>query len=280
MNTTPSLTFSEFNHIIHNLYAASIPQSTHAQFPSFFTIKYVDDENDLITLSHDLELDEAWQFATQSSSNPLLRIVLSPSTKETKRNSLIAESSTQPTQTNPQGFNPFTRRRSSNSLLNFPSSLSQTVLSHTMIPTDSMVISNTYFIKTWTIQNDGNVQWPGGCKLNYFSGDFLSTTSESINIPTLKPNEEATLSIVVRAPSAFGRYNMEFKMESARYGRFGERLRIDILVTEEEPIIVNNSELALDKLEELGFPDRIVNEKLLQTTPDLLNSLQSLLTQL
>lgn len=42
-----------------------------------FAVKYVDDENDLITISHDREVSEAWEFALNAgSSRPLLRLVI------------------------------------------------------------------------------------------------------------------------------------------------------------------------------------------------------------
>jgi len=75
---TDSFTFAELTDLSKNLFGTALPDT--------FTFKYTDDENDLVTVSSDAELQEAFR----SIRNNILRFSVVPASQPTNKNSPVS----------------------------------------------------------------------------------------------------------------------------------------------------------------------------------------------
>lgn len=85
------------------------------------------------------------------------------------------------------------------------------------------------FTKTWRIRNTGTSTWAEGHELA-FLGDNPLGGSLSVALPTVKPDEEADISIVMTAPAAPGRYHSSWQGRTAGKQPFGDILDVQIEV--------------------------------------------------
>ena len=87
---------------------------------------------------------------------------------------------------------------------------------------------NSSGLMIWNIQNRGNRQWKD-CDLLFISGDALSVSV--YQVPNLKPNETAALSIIFDTFCAVGMYQSVFRLCTGDGIEFGPHLIISINVT-------------------------------------------------
>ena len=87
---------------------------------------------------------------------------------------------------------------------------------------------NSSGLMIWNIQNRGNRQWKD-CDLLFISGDALSVSV--YQVPNLKPNETAALSIIFDTFCAVGMYQSVFRLRTGDGIEFGPHLIISINVT-------------------------------------------------
>lgn len=87
------------------------------------------------------------------------------------------------------------------------------------------------FVKTWRLRNDGQTQWPSGCRIVCTNGDF---GGDSVTLPCLKPGEERDVSVTCRCPDKDGQYYSNWRSVDPMGNRFGHKLCIMIIVSRQE----------------------------------------------
>lgn len=85
------------------------------------------------------------------------------------------------------------------------------------------------FTKTWTFRNDGKDEWPEDTLFIQTNGDEIGAASQPID-RVVKPNEEYTWSLQLKAPNQAGRYTAYFRMSTETNYRFGHKVWCDIQV--------------------------------------------------
>jgi len=102
------------------------------------------------------------------------------------------------------------------------------------IPDGTRVEPNAEFVKTWRVRNDGDENWPAGCTLVHASGDVMSPAGESltVNVPSITAGNEDNIALPLIAPGQEGRHVEYFRFQSPNGSNFGQRLWVDVRVTE------------------------------------------------
>lgn len=97
-------------------------------------------------------------------------------------------------------------------------------------PDGSRIPAGQPFTKAWVVRNETDVKWTPNCTIVHVGGDALQRIDDGVAGP-IPPHLEAKLSVVLTAPSAPGRYVSYFRVSDMQGHRFGQRLRVDILVS-------------------------------------------------
>jgi hypothetical protein len=115
------------------------------------------------------------------------------------------------------------------------------------IPDGTKLAPSEKFVKTWTMRNDGQCNWPVGSRLVPVGGDdmtFGDTGTAGVLVVhdldharAIPPGQQVDVSIELQAPSQPGHYIGHFRMQQAGAGAgagghcFGHRVWVDIIVT-------------------------------------------------
>jgi len=77
-------------------------------------------------------------------------------------------------------------------------------------------------IKTWTLKNDGDLDWPEGTKLIFVGneGKALAYQTEFV-VGSLKVGEETNVSAVLKSPKVAGTYRVAFRLADEKGTEFG-----------------------------------------------------------
>jgi len=147
---------------------------------------------------------------------------------------------------------------------------------HVTIPDDSVVQPGVEMVKTWRFFNGSRQEWPSDCKLVFVgsSCDRFGHTGDFIDIvgqQTPQPGMEADISMTIRTPESPGLYTGYLRMSDADGNRFGERVRIQVVVTDQSS--------ALEQLETMGFTNKTKNLQLLKQHQDVNRVLEILLEE-
>ncbi len=67
------------------------------------------------------------------------------------------------------------------------------------------------FVKTWRITNTGQTRWGGGYTLAFIGGDQMSAP-HTVPVPATKPQDQATISVTLKAPSKVGGYTGRWRL--------------------------------------------------------------------
>eukprot|EP01089_Gocevia_fonbrunei_P013425 TRINITY_DN3449_c0_g1_i6.p1 TRINITY_DN3449_c0_g1~~TRINITY_DN3449_c0_g1_i6.p1 ORF type:complete len:544 (+),score=144.96 TRINITY_DN3449_c0_g1_i6:93-1634(+) len=105
-------------------------------------------------------------------------------------------------------------------------------ISDVTIDDGSVFAPKTTFTKIWKLRNTGHSAWPLYTKLEFVSGDVLSS-SQSVDVPSIQPNEEIDIAVDMVAPERSGRFISNFRL-AAPGVRFGHRVWADITVVVDE----------------------------------------------
>lgn len=102
------------------------------------------------------------------------------------------------------------------------------------------------FVKIWKMRNEGSSSWPENCRLSFVGGDKLSSTDATV-VPPLLPGEDLEIAVEMVAPTKPGRYVSYWRLTQPDGTRFGQRIWVDIIVSEEtqapsQPISNSESE--------------------------------------
>jgi len=102
--------------------------------------------------------------------------------------------------------------------------------------------------KIWKVRNTGDITFPEGTHLLPNGGDDLQAKAH--NPPLLAPQEEGNITVDITTPTKPGRYVGYFKMAGPRGRPFGQRLWVDIRVTDPEQSEAASVEAFLNAPEE------------------------------
>lgn len=84
------------------------------------------------------------------------------------------------------------------------------------------------FEKVWVVKNTGTTAWPESTEFKRNSGDPIEATASHVG--AVKPGEEATIKVTVKAPKEPGRYASFFRLTHSQNKAFGENPWIDFFV--------------------------------------------------
>jgi len=104
-------------------------------------------------------------------------------------------------------------------------------------PDGTRVEQSVLFQKTWLVRNSGSCAWPDRCQLLPDGGDDLLPNQyqagPSAAVPAVAAGREAELRVRLSAPhDSTGRHVSFFRLATADGDRFGDRLSVDIVVTQ------------------------------------------------
>jgi len=100
--------------------------------------------------------------------------------------------------------------------------------------------------KTWRVRNDGAAAWPAGVVLASAGGDQLTDPNKKEPAPVLLAGDEADITVQLVAPEASGRFKSFFRMQTKDEQNFGQRLWVDVVVSDDDAIwqVINESRSA------------------------------------
>jgi len=102
-------------------------------------------------------------------------------------------------------------------------------VSDVTIPDGVEIASNTKFIKTWRLRNEGTTKWPERCRLIFTDGEKMGANIETL-VPAISPGEEVDISIDMITPAVPGKYVGYYRMATEEGSRFGHRIWVEITV--------------------------------------------------
>ena len=89
------------------------------------------------------------------------------------------------------------------------------------IPDNTTFNPNQYFVKTWTVRNNGICTWDGSYHFIYIEGTQMNGPT-SMNLPkVVVPGDTVTISLSLKAPSANGSYTGVWRFQSGSGEIFG-----------------------------------------------------------
>jgi len=89
------------------------------------------------------------------------------------------------------------------------------------------------FIKTWRMRNTAAIPWPENTKLAFVGGDALSSIESVLVSEPVPAEKEVDISVEMVAPSKSGRYVSYWRLTQPDGNRFGQRIWVDIVVSED-----------------------------------------------
>jgi hypothetical protein len=88
-------------------------------------------------------------------------------------------------------------------------------------PSDGTIVTpGSEFNVTWRIKNTGVSTWTTKYRLRYYAGTIMSPVT-AVNLPnTVRPQEEVTVTLPIRAPSAAGEYTTIWVLSNEQDANF------------------------------------------------------------
>jgi len=100
------------------------------------------------------------------------------------------------------------------------------------VPDGSALRPGQRVLKTWSMKNSGKVYWPRGTKLVFVAGQLNPSEEEQPLIPLAAPGEVVDVSVRLQMPEKPGRYTGYYRLSYGEGARFGNRIWIDVLVSD------------------------------------------------
>lgn len=241
--------------------------SSH-RIPSIAVLKYLDPENEWITIGNDRDLNEAIRCALRDANGtPILRInvssnknsavqpvklfqVAASAKKEerivTLKKKAIPKSPLKVSWRRDEplvniekpkeiGFeNPFKdpmpNKFTRSNEMSKKRYLARFVADVT-VRDDTVMPGGKKFQKIWRMRNECSSPWPEGTRLTFVGGDNIAEGEcTSVEVPSLAPGQETDISVNMIAPLKPGRYVSYWRLVDPNNQRFGQRVWVDILV--------------------------------------------------
>jgi len=184
--------------------------------PENVQLKYIDDEEELITLGSDLELQEAKRL--------------------------------QPTVLRLNVYDAKSKRHTSDQ----PNAQYEAVFVRDVtVPDGTNVTANVQFQKTWSVKNTSSAPWPKGVVLKMVDpkDDQLVVLGVGAINRVVGPGEETEIGVHLQAPSRPGRCVQYWRLFTEDGVAFGSRLWVDITVTQD------NTAVERERLERLRLEE-------------------------
>jgi len=252
-----------------------------------FSVQYVDDEGDKVTMSSDVELREAAQI-----TKGVLRLIIS---RKTQGEAPTAPKAAAPAPPKPEeapffhrGGRKFWNRGDLDAWKERKKLLREQwkqakmegkvgkegwkmmregklVARHVKdvtVEDGTEIAANTPFIKTWRMRNDGQTAWPAGCRLLFVSrnGDNMRGP-ESVAVPVegpVEPGQEVDIAVPLVAPAEPGRYTGYWRLVTSEGRKFGQRVWVSIVVpgsssSDDKPVEADKYAELADVVAGMGF---------------------------
>lgn len=184
--------------------------------PENVQLKYIDDEEELITLGSDLELQEAKRL--------------------------------QPTVLRLNVYDAKSKRHTSDQ----PTAKYEAVFVRDVtVPDGTNVTAKVKFQKTWSVKNTSSAPWPKGVVLKMVDpkDDQLVVLGVGAINRVVGPGEETEIGVHLQAPSRPGRCVQYWRLFTEDGVAFGSRLWVDITVTQD------NAAVEKDRLERMRLEE-------------------------
>ena len=127
------------------------------------------------------------------------------------------------------------------------------------------VVAGSTIRKIWRVSNPGK-EWPVGCSFVCVQGGFQGAP---VSLPPLSTNAEHNISVTCTVPTTIGRYQSFWQAKDPQGKFFGDRLWIDITVTEEaspdeqiQVYMALNSEITREVMALYGNDTRLALQQL------------------
>lgn len=112
----------------------------------------------------------------------------------------------------------------------------------------SVFKAGTSFTQTWTLSNEGTIDWPAGTSLHFIGGDHMGATDITSTTAPVQPGQRASFSVNLTAPHFVDRNAIGYWGLITPCGvRFGQQLWVEIEVArqvKEEPKDVNTASVS------------------------------------
>lgn len=92
------------------------------------------------------------------------------------------------------------------------------------------ITPNTPFVKTWRLRNEGEAQWPEGCRLVHVGAFAMHGPTEGVPVAAAKVNEDVDISVALVSPPETGRFVSYWRLITPQGVRFGHRVWADVVV--------------------------------------------------
>jgi hypothetical protein len=228
-----------------------------------YILKYKDDEGDLVTISSQLDLNEAFSFISEvESSHNILRLEFIPNPQPQivhfhvicdgcEQAPLIGirwkcttcpdydlcsnckdkgiHNETGHTYNRIDKPHQFWARRFCRN-----TQLSAEFISDVTIEDGMVIPPNSPFKKTWRVKNSGRQPWSPDTELVFWRGTSMCSVKK-VNVPLVRPGETVDISLDMISPKEHGKYLAYYVLRAPnmRFHRFS--LWVEIVVPQQEP---------------------------------------------
>jgi len=238
------------------------------------TLKYYDNEGDLISLSSDLELE----YAISLCSKNLLRLVM-----ETRKDESFSTSWRDPPPEHGHfgnyghfGRGHFGRgghfggrmrgggRFPGNDVMSWRGEklkkvkeLDAQFVAHSLVEDNSSIPVGTKFLKSWRFRNIGSIPWPEGCsfiRVSKLNNDL--SAPESTVVPITGPYQEIDITVELKTPIVPGQYEVFFRLCTPWGKKFGQRVRCRVVAVDQVSLSREKIDVIWNNLEEMQLVEK------------------------
>ncbi len=130
------------------------------------------------------------------------------------------------------------------------------------VPDGTIVAPGEYFMKSWTIINNGTCTWHNGYKLVYWDGSLLGGAAEYPFFEEIAPGETMTFPIQLLAPTEPGIYEGAWKFKSPSghifgVGQYNAPVSVSISVGDDLDSGITSVYYTLDRDPTFGCPTNV-----------------------
>lgn len=103
------------------------------------------------------------------------------------------------------------------------------------IPDGTTLMPGETFEKVWRIGSSGCAPWPVGTRWVFVSGDRMGAPG-AVEVVDTPVGKAADIAVLMVAPDAPGTYKGYWQMQAPDGARFGERVHVQVVVSEPTPL--------------------------------------------
>ncbi|MEZ4645225.1 MAG: NBR1-Ig-like domain-containing protein [Chloroflexota bacterium] len=102
------------------------------------------------------------------------------------------------------------------------------------IPDDTQIEAGDTFVKTWRVENSGDVDWRSGYKLVFVNGTQMHDVT-AVAVPPTARGKQVDISVTMKAPATPGVYFSDWRFQDDRGVSFGDIVYVRI-ISEAAPV--------------------------------------------